>query len=149
VVRSGKFQFHAGSIKGGRSPPSALSPLAGFNSTLVRLKGSYRSHRPGSVAGSFNSTLVRLKGVFYHRTLRADYLFQFHAGSIKGGAALTTYERGVGCFNSTLVRLKGVHLGPLLLQVRRFQFHAGSIKGFDMSSLQLFYPYVSIPRWFD
>ncbi len=67
-----KFQFHAGSIKRRHQPAPFARALAGFNSTLVLLKG----HR------------FALSG---HRRKR----FQFHAGSIKsllitGGDGVTS-----------------------------------------------------------
>ncbi len=94
----------------------------------------------------FNSTLVRLKVEIIAKANLAIYLFQFHAGSIKGA----------------------YNVGTILIVVM-FQFHAGSIKvvlivaflllsrGFNSTLVRLkrfprgrsVFQVVSIPRWFD
>ena len=82
-----------------------------FNSTLVRLEAgmTQTTEKPRS---SFNSTLVRLEAIAGISPKKQSYLFQFHAGSIRGSR-----QRRGWCF-----RL-------------RFQFHAGSIRGQNPEAL--------------
>ena len=98
--------------------------IAGFNSTMVRLKVPFPDDLVHPRHG-FNSTMVRLKVGLILSEKPAASLFQFHNGSIKSQFA-EDFEAARAGFNSTMVRLKAdSRLGGTRRQ------------------------WVSIPQWFD
>ena len=99
-----KFQFQTGAIKR-KSLKTSEATTHRFNSKLVRLKVSIRSHALSRNA-RFNSKLVRLKGNCAHRISCAILTFQFQTGAIKRCDHVLFSTSPIRRFNSKLVRLK-------------------------------------------
>ena len=75
------FQFQSGAVKS-YATEQVSSMITGFNSKVVRLKGS--SHTKGyAIDIRFNSKVVRLKVLPGPRDLMSVAVFQFQSGAVK------------------------------------------------------------------
>ena len=103
VVTFQEFQFYDSAIKRYLDSITFIR-FRSFNSTIVRLKGSWFWSNSIDVMG-FNSTIVRLKGIKSNSSIKSDTRF-----------------------NSTIVRLKGDLDKLPLFFAERFQFYDSAIK---------------------
>ena len=101
----GPFQFHTGSIKSIRTlHRTRIKKMFQFHTGSIKstLEAGLQQWKSG-----FNSILVRLKGSVQIPELSPQFRFQFHTGSIKSYVYETPAFTLEFSFNSILVRLKG------------------------------------------
>ena len=122
-----KFQFQTGAIKSVVVFGVLVFVFLGFNSKLVRLKGSAHLNPARAFLHRFNSKLVRLKVQTASSNLDTSFSFQFQTGAIKSRHLIMYYA----------------------LLSEKFQFQTGAIKSREHREISESVDRVSIPNWCD
>ena len=119
------FRFHTGSIKRIHPYFDCRYIQIGFDSILVRLKGTQDALSLNAVGYQFRFHTGSIKRRTNHASHASIDGFRFHTGSIKSSFGSETIDNQA-CFDSILVRLKAYsHHDPKVVEE------------------------VSIPYWFD
>ena len=108
----------------GLSPALRDTRFVHFNSTMVRLKDSYKVRISG--LSEFQFHYGTIKSIAQNGRFEGVIAFQFHYGTIKR-MKNADKQYAVPNFNSTMVRLKERHCNYNRYR-GGFQFHYGTIK---------------------